>query len=239
MWLDCPRRFASIQFVERYKKYDLLLWRLVTAVDGVLGKPFMDWALLHHLLFNLAHYLRSCQTARRALCFHAAHLCIEQLEQLLCMCQQRDCVDVDAAKTVYYLLDIFDSMMYSEKPAEVMHSLGGWGGVLGPFRQSFEPPQRPAPPPPPARHRTQGGGRPMGTTAYGGKRSKGRAANGDRPIGAASCRREQHTMATCQTPPPATHTQGTSSSTPWWRCGKVCKKCWWSLKMIHDPTQME
>ena len=30
--------------------------------------------------------------------------------------------------------------------------------------------------------------RPMGTTAYGGKGSKGRAANGDRPVGAASCR---------------------------------------------------
>ena len=28
----------------------------------------------------------------------------------------------------------------------------------------------------------------MGTTADGGKGSKGRAANGDRPIGAASCR---------------------------------------------------
>ena len=43
---------------------------------------------------------------------------------------------------------------------------------------------------------------PMGTTAYGGKGSKGRAANGDRPIGAASCRREQYTKATCQRPPP-------------------------------------
>ena len=51
------------------------------------------------------------------------------------------------------------------------------------------------------RGRTRGGERPMGTTAYGGKGSKGRAANGDRPIGAASCRRE-HTMASCQTPPP-------------------------------------
>ena len=42
----------------------------------------------------------------------------------------------------------------------------------------------------------------MGTTAYGGKGSKGRAANGDRPVGAASCRRDLHTMASCQTPPP-------------------------------------
>ena len=41
----------------------------------------------------------------------------------------------------------------------------------------------------------------MGTTAYGGNGSKGRAANGDRPVGAASCRREQYTMASCQTPP--------------------------------------
>ena len=44
----------------------------------------------------------------------------------------------------------------------------------------------------------------MGTTAYGGKGSKGRAANGDRPVGAASCRRDHHTMASCQTPPPKT-----------------------------------
>ena len=42
----------------------------------------------------------------------------------------------------------------------------------------------------------------MGTTAYGGKGSKGRAANGDRPVGAASCRRDHHTMASCQPPPP-------------------------------------
>ena len=41
------------------------------------------------------------------------------------------------------------------------------------------------------RGRTQGCERPMGTTAHG-KGSKGRAADGDRPIGAASCRREQH-----------------------------------------------
>ena len=40
----------------------------------------------------------------------------------------------------------------------------------------------------------------MGTTANGGKRSKGRAANGDQPIGAASCRRDHHTMASCQNP---------------------------------------
>ena len=42
----------------------------------------------------------------------------------------------------------------------------------------------------------------MGTTAYGGKGSKGRAANGDPSTGAASCRREQYTKATCQTHPP-------------------------------------
>ena len=42
----------------------------------------------------------------------------------------------------------------------------------------------------------------MGTTAYGGKGSKGRASNGDRPVGATSCRQEQYTMASCQTPPP-------------------------------------
>ena len=42
----------------------------------------------------------------------------------------------------------------------------------------------------------------MGTTACGGKGCKGGAANGDRPVGAASCRRDHHTMASCQTPPP-------------------------------------
>ena len=52
------------------------------------------------------------------------------------------------------------------------------------------------------RGRSKGGEKPMGTTAYGGKGSKGRVANGDRPIGAASCRRDHHTMASCQTPPP-------------------------------------
>ena len=50
--------------------------------------------------------------------------------------------------------------------------------------------------------RAQGGERPMGTAADGGKGSEGRAANGDRPIGAARRRREQHTKATCQPPPP-------------------------------------
>ena len=44
------------------------------------------------------------------------------------------------------------------------------------------------------RGRSQGGERPMGTTACGGKGSMGRAANGDRPVGEASCRREQNTM---------------------------------------------
>ena len=33
----------------------------------------------------------------------------------------------------------------------------------------------------------------MGSSADGGKGSKGRAANGDRPVGAASCRRDHHT----------------------------------------------
>ena len=42
----------------------------------------------------------------------------------------------------------------------------------------------------------------MGTTADGGRGSKGRAANGDRPIGAASCRREQYTKGDTPPPPP-------------------------------------
>ena len=50
---------------------------------------------------------------------------------------------------------------------------------------------------------SKGGEKPMGTTAYGGKGSVGRAANGDRPVGAASCRRDHHTMASCQNPPPS------------------------------------
>ena len=40
----------------------------------------------------------------------------------------------------------------------------------------------------------------MGTTAYGGTGSKGRAANW--PIRAAGCRREQHTKGDMPTPPP-------------------------------------
>ena len=50
------------------------------------------------------------------------------------------------------------------------------------------------------RVRTKGGEKLMGTTAYGGKGSKGRAANGDRPVGAASCRRDHDTMESCQNP---------------------------------------
>ena len=56
----------------------------------------------------------------------------------------------------------------------------------------------------------QGGERPMGTTTYGSKGPKGKAANGNRPIGAASCRREQYTKATCQTPRFVSHSSTTS-----------------------------
>ena len=52
------------------------------------------------------------------------------------------------------------------------------------------------------RGRSKGGEKLMGTTAYGGEGSKGRAANGDRAVGAASCRRDHHTMASSQNPPP-------------------------------------
>ena len=57
--------------------------------------------------------------------------------------------------------------------------------------------------------RAQGGERPMGTAARGGKVFKGRAAvSGDWPIGAAGCR-QHHIQASCQTPPqpscPAKH----------------------------------
>ena len=50
------------------------------------------------------------------------------------------------------------------------------------------------------RGRAQGGERPIGATAYGGKGLKGRAAvSGERPIGAASCR-QAHNQASCQPP---------------------------------------
>ena len=47
----------------------------------------------------------------------------------------------------------------------------------------------------------------MGTTAYARKGSKGRAANGDWPVGAAGCRQEQYAMASCQPPPPSSPTK--------------------------------
>ena len=50
------------------------------------------------------------------------------------------------------------------------------------------------------RGRTQG--RPRGTTACGGRGSKGRAVDGDRPIGAARRRRGQSTHGDMATPPP-------------------------------------
>ena len=50
------------------------------------------------------------------------------------------------------------------------------------------------------RGRSNGGEKPMGTTAYGGKGSKRRAANGDWLRGAASCRRDHHTISGCQNP---------------------------------------
>ena len=40
----------------------------------------------------------------------------------------------------------------------------------------------------------------MGTTASEGQGSKGRAANGDQPVGTASYRQEQYTKAACQNP---------------------------------------
>ena len=44
----------------------------------------------------------------------------------------------------------------------------------------------------------------MGTTAYGGRGFQERArGSGERPIGAAGCRREQHTKGDTPTPPPA------------------------------------
>ena len=52
------------------------------------------------------------------------------------------------------------------------------------------------------RGRSKGGEKLMGTTADGGKGSKGRAANGDRPVGAASCRRDHLTHGVMPKPPP-------------------------------------
>ena len=63
----------------------------------------------------------------------------------------------------------------------------------------------------------------MGTTAYGGKGSKGSEW---RPVGTASCRREQHTMATCQNPvgegyvpmdpPPMEKQKWRTKTAAWW-----------------------
>ena len=64
------------------------------------------------------------------------------------------------------------------------------------------PPPLPGPPPPPME----------------GLGSKGRAAYGDRPIGAASCRRDHHTRASCQNPPPTPRGLGSRNelqSPPW------------------------
>ena len=56
--------------------------------------------------------------------------------------------------------------------------------------------------------------RPMGTTAYGGKGSNGRAVSGDRPIGATSCRPKHtkvsyHPHATRHPPHPRVPCVGT------------------------------
>ena len=77
------------------------------------------------------------------------------------------------------------------------------------------------------RARSKGGGKPMGTTAYGGKGSKGRAANGDRPVGAANSRRDHHSMASWQNPrrgnDPASGHPGAQQlpSSVWTRCREV------------------
>ena len=52
------------------------------------------------------------------------------------------------------------------------------------------------------RGRAQGGERPLGAAACGGKGFKGRArVSGERPVGAASCR-QQYNELSCQPPPP-------------------------------------
>ena len=68
--------------------------------------------------------------------------------------------------------------------------------------RSFSGAKTGSPPPPSVRGRSQGGEKPMATTADGGKESKGRAANGDRPVGAARCRRDHHTQGVMPYPPP-------------------------------------
>ena len=61
------------------------------------------------------------------------------------------------------------------------------------------------------RGRTQGGERLMGTTAYGGKGSEERAANGHWPVGAASCRRTTHHGNMPAPPPPGRQQAGRRS----------------------------
>ena len=64
------------------------------------------------------------------------------------------------------------------------------------------------------RRRAQGGERPMGTAACGGRGFKGRATvSGDQPTGTASCR-QQHTQVSCHPPPPTRTTRMTKSTVP-------------------------
>lgn len=54
---------------------------------------------------------------------HVAHMCIEQLVELLRMCEERDSADLAVAKAVYYLVDIFDSLIHAQKAPEVCEVL--------------------------------------------------------------------------------------------------------------------
>lgn len=82
-----------------------------------------EWPLTHHYLYNMAQYCRGCLAERRVLGLHVAHMCIEQLVELLRMCEERDSADLAVAKAVYYLVDIFDSLIHAQKAPEVCEVL--------------------------------------------------------------------------------------------------------------------
>ena len=95
------------------------------------------------------------------------------------------------------------------------------------LRMPASPPPPPPAPPPSVGATDQGKGegrsgeRPMGTTAYGEKGSKGKATNDDRPVGVATCRREQHTMRHAKPPRsrPLILLLWESTSRAYWRRG--------------------
>ena len=87
-------------------------------------------------------------------------------------------------------------------------------------------------PHPPHAEEGEEGHRAVGTTAHGGRGSKGRAANGDRPTGTASCRREQYTHGDMPTPPPP-------ARMPLLQSGQDTQPMEWHPPRVHPPPPLE